>query len=55
MKIRKCDRCGKEMTVTETMRFYEAYGSNNIDLCHDCLIEFDKFFEGKEIKALKKG
>lgn len=65
-KVTVCDRCGKKCGLTTTRKFsfgkvflqawlYEEGGyKTSHDLCHDCALELDKFFEGKATDAVVK-
>lgn len=65
-KVTVCDRCGKTISLTGIREFtfrriclaarlFESgtYESNH-DLCPDCAMELDKFFEGEATDAVVK-
>lgn len=66
-KVTVCDRCGKPISLTGMRsltfrkillkgRLFEPYDidESNRDLCPDCTLELDKFFEGKATNAVLK-
>lgn len=65
-KVTVCDRCGKPTSImgarTFTFRriclaarlFESGNYESNHDLCPDCALELDKFFEGKATDAVVK-
>ena len=65
--VKLCDRCGKPISLTgmRTLTFkkfliqgklFEPHGvdASDHDLCPDCAMELDKFFEGKATDAVVK-
>lgn len=66
-KVTVCDRCGKSISLTEMRtltfrkillqgRLFELFGvdTSDHDLCPNCTLELDKFFEGKATDAVVK-
>lgn len=66
VRVTTCDRCGKTCSVFKTRKYtflkYIWYGwlgcsssvESNHDLCPDCAMDLDKFFEGKATDAVVK-
>jgi hypothetical protein len=65
-KVTLCDRCGKPITLTGMRKltfrkicliaslFDTGREDYNYDLCPDCALELEKFFEGKATDAVVK-
>ena len=65
--VKLCDRCGKPINISSSRSFkfrkilltaslfYPIVNDDREhDLCPDCAMELDKFFEGKAIEAAVK-
>lgn len=66
-KVTVCDRCGKhcdelsirsysfrKLFITANLFEPRLLTNSNHDLCPDCALELDKFFEGKATDAVVK-